>query len=294
MINTPHSLTLTHLLPQIACEIVEFALDTGLRLLYLFLCLLAVLRAMVITFPYHNTLSRYRHITLRVILLSVFFLSGQSLVPIVTRHYQGTGHCGVSLRDTFSDETVYKAWRICTVLIQVVLAMVVMLISNAVSIHGLLKSRTARNCARKNARTSAAATTVILTMSFFLLHITGVVLMSCVFLKIQISSINYFIANGFSILSPVVDPFVYFLRLSPRCAALTRPPSRTSKTTQFTELVSRGSSGWNLRTKPAVFLKLSNSKEEQDNKTNGHTPELGHEQDVKTEVDVTMDVVTTV
>ena len=214
-----------------------------MRLLYLLLCLLAVLRALVITFPYSNTLSRYRKITLRIIIISVLLLTGQSLVPVIVRQNRDDlDDCQIRLKDTFTNETVYKVWRICTVFLQVTLAMVVMLLANAVSIHRLLKSRTARNCAKRNARNSAAITTVVLTMSFFFLHISGVVYMSLFTAGIKIE-MDHFIANGISLLSPVVDPAVYFLRLASSCAGITQTISDGSRhsRTQLTELVSRGS-----------------------------------------------------
>ena len=222
---------------------IEFALDTGMRLLYLLLCLLAVLRALVITFPYSNTLSRYRRIMLRIIIISVLLLTGQSLVPIIMRlNRDDLDDCQLSLKKTFTNKTAYKAWRICTVFLQVTLAMVVMLLANAVSVHRLLKSRTARNCAKRNARNSAAVTTVVLTMSFFLLHISGVVYMSLFTAGIKIE-MDHFIANGISLLSPVVDPAVYFLRLASSCQTVARTISSGSRTsrTQLTDLVSRGS-----------------------------------------------------
>ena len=247
-VTSYHVVKATHLLTllpsQAACEVIEFALDTGMRLLYLLLCVLAVLRALVITFPYSNTLSRYRTITLRIIILSVLLLSGQSLVPVILRlNRDDLEPCRSTLKQAFTNQTVYRAWRICTVFLQVTLAMVVMLLANAVSVHRLLKSRTARNCAKRNARNSAAITTVVLTMSFFLLHISGVVYMSCVTAGAEIE-MNHFIANGISLLSPVVDPAVYFLRLANPCCQTVKQTlssgSRHSRT-QITDLVSRGS-----------------------------------------------------
>jgi hypothetical protein len=214
-----------------------------MRLLYLLLCLLAILRALVITFPYSNTLARYKIFTLRIIVISVLLLTGQSLVPVIVRmNRDDLLDCETSLRKTFTNDTVYKVWRICTVFLQVTLAMVVMLLANTVSIHRLLKSRTGvRNCAKRNARNSAAVTTVILTMSFFLLHISGVVFMTLFTAGVRVQ-MDHWICNGISLLSPIVDPLVYFLRLA-ACQSDTQREGTSSRPsrTLLSELVSRGS-----------------------------------------------------
>ena len=79
------------------------------------------------------------------------------------------------------------------------------------SLYHLLKSSELGNQHNHRARCKAAKTTLMLTMVFFCLHITGIVKMLAGLMEIG-TNIDGYVANGLMFLSASFDPFVYFFK----------------------------------------------------------------------------------
>lgn len=227
---------------HVLCELLEFSGDMLIRLSFFLICMISVVRL--------RLLARIKSPGVRVMvpvnkimLVACLFFAVQSMFPIALRHFKGTaGKCVARelWELTFPDPAVRRAWRITTILLEVVGAMLVIVIANGMSIYRLLKDEGRRLSSVERltiqwvsstfrrrrhvfdepslikvrtfgARVKAASVTLLLALVFFSLHISGVIHTCCKILGID-SKINGETANIISFLTPAVQCVVYGLK----------------------------------------------------------------------------------
>ena len=198
--------------PRVVCELAEYALETCPRVSYSLVCLLAVVKAALIHSPLRPVSASGIRRTLMVLIV---FLLLQSTIPILFRYAVNPSPpppCDPSLHKlTFTEKDLARAWYGITVLLQTSLPMLVLLAANTLSIYHLLRNLDNTSPLHVEKR-RAAQTTLMLTMVYFALHVTGVVYATCSVLGYRVN-LDSNIANGMIYLTPAVQPWVYFFRM---------------------------------------------------------------------------------
>ena len=225
---------------HVLCEVLEFSGDMWIRLSFFLICALSLVRLRII-----RTIRKPgRRVRIRIKpILAAFalFFVIQSLFPICLRHIVRTDVEPCVKKNlwsvTFPDPVVRRLWQIFTIFLQVTVAMLVIIISNSLSIFHLMRDEgrklssveklaikwigttmnrnqptvpATNSQAEKTfvTRFRAASVTLLLALVFFSLNIAGVVNTSCKILNIDVQ-INGSIANSISFLTPAVQCGVY-------------------------------------------------------------------------------------
>ena len=191
---------------QVLCRITEFIAETCIRYSFFIVSLLAVIRARIIAHPLSSLQSPGK--IGKLLILVVLILLTQSLSPVISSLMHGLP-CPAS----FTNQTTLRIWYFLTVFLQAAFPLLLIVFANSISILKLLHVQSFRaSCHMK-----AAKTTLMLTMTFFFLHITGVIYAACYVMGIQLEAGPAYIANGITCLAPAIDPCIYFLRLDGFC-----------------------------------------------------------------------------
>lgn len=226
---------------HVLCEILEFSGDMWIRISYFLICMISVVRLRLIR-RIKSPGTRVKVPINRILIAACLFFAVQSLFPIVLRHIQGDAPTCIDQKlweITFPDPVNRRIWRLLTILLQVVSAILIIVVVNSISIYHLLLDEGRKLSSverltiqwvnttfrRQNsvfdepslvkvktfaACVKAASITLLLAFVFFCLHISGVIHTCCKILSIE-TQINGEIANSISYLTPAVQCIVYGL-----------------------------------------------------------------------------------